>query len=553
MLRELRIKNLAIIKNLDLEMKENFIVLTGETGAGKSIILDGINLLIGEKVSFDMIRKDAEFLSAEGVFDIKEDTKLKLKEIDIDTNDEFIIKRVMEKNGKNKTLCNEQRISLPGLKNIMEDIVDLVGQHSHQMLLNKNQHIKLVDNFLDDEGKNIKIEIKDIYNKYLEVNAKIYETEEKIREMQEKKDLYLFQFEEINKLSIKENEDEELEKEYKILFNAGKIKDNLSDSVLKLREGNINVLSFLSSVKNNIEKILTFYEEFKNIYDKLDTIYYDVEEIFYALENKLEDIETDENRLNEVITRLDEIKKLKLKYGSEIKDIINYKNELKEKISYAEDNNIEIEGLKNLKKELEENYEKKSIILSQKRRKIADDIEYKLVNELYALNMKGIQFKVDFKENVSMNLNGKDSIEFLISTNVGEDMKPLSKIVSGGEISRIMLSLKSVFSKVDNVSLLIFDEIDTGIGGETVKRVAEKLEEISKNSQVICITHSPHIAAKAKQHFYIEKRTINNETVTFVEELNKEQRVEEISRMLSGDTKSEIVRQHAEELLRGEE
>lgn len=553
MLRELRIKNLAIIKNLDLEMKENFIVLTGETGAGKSIILDGINLLIGEKVSFDMIRKDAEFLSAEGVFDIKEDTKLKLKEIDIDTNDELIIKRVMEKNGKNKTLCNEQRISLPGLKNIMEDIVDLVGQHSHQMLLNKNQHIKLVDNFLDDEGKNIKIEIKDIYNKYLEVNAKIYETEEKIREMQEKKDLYLFQFEEINKLSIKENEDEELEKEYKILFNAGKIKDNLSDSVLKLREGNINVLSFLSSVKNNIEKILTFYEEFKNIYDKLDTIYYDVEEIFYALENKLEDIETDENRLNEVITRLDEIKKLKLKYGSEIKDIINYKNELKEKISYAEDNNIEIEGLKNLKKELEENYEKKSIILSQKRRKIADDIEYKLVNELYALNMKGIQFKVDFKENVSMNLNGKDSIEFLISTNVGEDMKPLSKIVSGGEISRIMLSLKSVFSKVDNVSLLIFDEIDTGIGGETVKRVAEKLEEISKNSQVICITHSPHIAAKAKQHFYIEKRTINNETVTFVEELNKEQRVEEISRMLSGDTKSEIVRQHAEELLRGEE
>jgi len=552
LLKELRIKNLAIIKEINLNIKEKFIVLTGETGAGKSIILDGINLLIGEKVHTDMIRKDADVLLAEGVFNINSDSIEKLEEINIEPDDELIIKRTIETAGKNKILCNDSRITLSGLKNVMKTVVDLVGQHTHQMLLDKNQHLNLIDKYLDDEGEVLKKDIRSIHSRYIEINSKIYNIEEEIKELREKKDYYQFQLNEINKANLIENEDVILESEYKILFNAGKIKDNLTDSVLKLRNGDTNIMSMLSSVKHNIEKISNYSEEFSKVYDKIDEIYYDIEEVFYSIDNKLEDIECNDNRLSEVVEKLDIIKKLKLKYGFEIKEILEYKEILKNKIALTE-NNSEIDILNKEKKILEEEHKNNSIKLTEKRRKIANDIEYKIVKELSDLNMENIKFKVHFVKLAEMNPTGNENIEFLISTNIGEDMKPLSKIVSGGEISRIMLALKSVFSKVDNISLLIFDEIDTGIGGETVKKIANKLDELSKYTQIICITHSPHIASRAKQHFYIEKKIVDNETITYVNELDNEGRINEISRMLSGNTKSEIVREHAISLLRGEE
>jgi len=411
----------------------------------------------------------------------------------------------------------------------------------------------LIDRFLDEEGKTLKVEIKEIYDRYLNINAKIYQIEKDRKESAEKKDFYMYQYKEIEMAALKENEDDDLEKEYRILFNSGKIRDNLSKIGGNLREGEPNILSLLSSTQSCLEKLFAYGEEYEQMNEKLDNIYYDLEEMFFEVENKLDEVETDENRISFIAERLDKIKKLKLKYGSEISEILKLKEELKRKLDNIENSNDEEEMLKKQKIECEEKYFKKSVLLSKKRRKIAEDIEYKLVNVLETLNMKGICLKVDIKETGAINPNGIDNIEFLISTNIGEDLKPLAKIVSGGEVSRIMLALKGIFSKVDNISLLIFDEIDTGIGGETVKRVAENLCEISQNSQVICITHSAQIAAKADQQFYIEKKVIDNETETCVEELRNEKRIDEISRMLSGNDSSLIVRQHAMELLRKED
>ncbi len=554
MLKELRIKNLAIIKEVELELEDNFVVLTGETGAGKSIILDGINLLIGEKVSSDMLRKEADILMAEGVFEVKQNTINKVVGMGIDVEgNEIIIKRIIERKGKGKIYCNNNRISMKALKEIMQDVVDLVGQHSHQMLLNKNHHLHLLDSFLDDEGKNIKNEIKKIHEKYLKINASLFKIEKERKEIEEKKDFYEFQYREIEEAKLRENEDNELEKEYRVLFNSGKIRDNLIQIAGNLREGEPNILSLISGTQVCLEKLFSFGTEYEVMNEKLSNIYYELEEVFYETENRLDEVETDESRITYIADRLDKIKKMKLKYGSEISEIIKYGEELKQKLENLNTSSSEEEKLKKDKNMLEEEYLKKTTILSKKRRKIAEDIEYKLVRVLETLNMKGIKFKIEITKAASMNPNGKDDIEFLISTNIGETLKPLVKIVSGGEISRIMLALKSIFSKVDNVSLLIFDEIDTGIGGDTVKKVAEKLYEISRNTQVICITHSPHIAAQANQQFYIEKKIENNTTITCVNKLSKEERIHEIARMLSGRDSSKIVKQHAMELLRREE
>jgi DNA repair protein RecN (Recombination protein N) len=553
-LKELRIKNLAIIKELELELEDGFIALTGETGAGKSIILDGINLLIGEKVSADMLRKEAEILVAEGVFEVKENTLDKIKELGIEVEDnEIIIKRIIERNSKGKVFCNDNRISMKALKSIMEDVVDLVGQHSHQMLLNKASHIQLLDSFLDEESKELKKHIKKVYDRYLKVNSSLFQIEKQRKELEEKKDFYEFQYSEITEAKLKENEDNELEKEYRILFNSGKIRDNLIKIAGNLREREPNILSLISGTQACLEKLFSFGSEYESMNEKLSNIYYELEEIFFEAENKLDEVETDENRISYIADRLDKIKKLKLKYGTEISEILEYRDELKQKLDNLNTSSSEELKLKKEKIELEEEYSKKSTILSKKRRKIAEEIEYKLVRVLESLNMKGIKFKISILETGSMNLNGKDEVEFLISTNIGEGLKPLAKIVSGGEISRIMLALKSIFSLVDDVSLLIFDEIDTGIGGETVKRVAEKLYDLSKNTQVVCITHSPHIASKANQQFYIEKKIEENTTVTCVKKLSDDERIHEIARMLSGEDSSKIVKQHAMELLRREE
>lgn len=551
MLRELKIENLAIIDELDLEFGDGLIVLTGETGAGKSIILSGINLLIGEKASVDMIRDGEDHLLAQGVFEINEEQAEELSArfgIDVEDN-EVIVRRYFDRNSRGKVYVNGVRVSLTNLKEIMGTLVDIVGQHSHQMLLNKNNHVRLLDKFLGEEGKELRGNINRVYLKYKEVSNKIDEIEKNRQEAIEKREFYEFQLNEINRVAPEVDEDNRLEEEYKKLFNAGKIKDKILDSNIQLRDGEINALHFINNSRRNIESLCKYGEEFEEILEKLEKVYYELEDCIDMLDTADRDIDIDENRLQKVIERLDLINKMKSKYGATIEEIIEFRDSIAEKINLLEENSFEVKKLLKEKKEAEEEYWKLALELRELRLKKALEIEKLLEQELQFLKMGDARFHIVVDKNEHMGNNGSDSIEFLISTNIGQGMKPLWKIASGGEVSRIMLALKVIFSRVDNIPILIFDEIDTGVGGETVRKIADKLREIGDHAQVVSITHSPAIAARAHEQFYIKKETVNNKTSTTVKKLDAKGRVVEIARMLAGENVTEAVLQHAEELL----
>lgn len=550
MLRELLIENLAIIEKLNLEFGDGLITLTGETGAGKSIILSGINLLLGEKASVDMLRSGENMLVAQGVFEINEEQKTELEKLDIDTEDnEVIIRRTLDAKGKEKSFVNGARVPRSKLKEVMKTLVDIVGQHSHQMLLNRENHIKLLDKFIEEEAKNVRIKLEESLEKFNNVDVKIKEIEKEKKETADKKEFYEFQLDEIEKANLKKDEDIELESEYKKLFNAGKIKEKLSMSGFYLKNDEVNALSVIYSCKKNIESIIDCGKEFEDIYEQLERIYYDLEDCASTIEQIESDIEIDENRLDAVIERLNIIEKLKNKYGSSIDEILEYAKTISQKLRTLEDNNFEVENLLKEKEKFREDYWKYAKELRDIRKRFIKKIEENLGKELDFLNMKDAKLDIKLEEKDIMTKNGSDAIEFFIATNIGQPSKPLQKIASGGEVSRIMLALKVIFSHVDNIPILIFDEIDTGVGGETVRKIADKLKEIGKNAQVICITHSPAIASKANEQYYIKKTSKDGETFTSVKKLSYEERISEIARMLAGENVSEAVIEHAKELL----
>ena len=550
MLKELQIENLAIIEKLDLEFGDGLITLTGETGAGKSIILSGINLLIGEKTNIEMLRDGEKLLVAQGVFSVNKEQEKELSELGIEAEDgEVIVRRTMDNKGKGKAFVNNMRVPVSGLKEVMGTLVDIVGQHSHQMLLNKENHIKLLDKFSEEETKEIRKNLETALDDFIRLDRKIERIDEEKKELREKKEFYEFQLDEIDKMSLVKGEDELLESEYKKLFNAGKIKEKLSMAEACLKNGEVNALSIIYASKKNIESIADYGEEFEENLERLERVYYDLEDCVSSMERLNEDIEVDEGRLEEVISRLDAIGKLKNKYGSSIEEILEYRNEIEKKLRNLDESNFQVKKLVKEREIAKEKYWKYALELREIRKNCIRKIEEQLGEELTYLNMKDAKFEINLEEKETMTKNGSDGIEFFISTNAGQKPKPLQKIASGGEVSRIMLALKVIFSHVDNIPILIFDEIDTGVGGETVRKIAGKLKEIGRNAQVICITHSPAIASKANEQFFIEKKTENDKTVTTVRKLDDEGRINEIARMLAGENVSDAVISHAKELL----
>lgn len=550
MLKELQIENLAIIEKLDLEFGDGLITLTGETGAGKSIILSGINLLIGEKTNIEMLRDGEKLLVAQGVFSVNKEQEKELEELGIEAEEgEVIVRRTMDSKGKGKAFVNNMRVPVSGLKEIMGTLVDIVGQHSHQMLLNKENHIKLLDKFTEDETKEIRKNLETALDDFTRLDRKIERIDEEKKELREKKEFYEFQLDEIDKVSLVKDEDEILENEYKKLFNAGKIKEKLSMAEACLKNGEVNALSIIYASKKNIESIADYGEEFQENLERLERVYYDLEDCVSSMERLNEEIEVDEGRLEEVISRLDAIGKLKNKYGSTIEEILEYRTEIDKKLKNLDESNFQVKKLIKEREKAKESYWKSALELREIRKKCIKKIEEQLGDELTYLNMKDAKFEISLEEKDTMTKNGSDNIEFFISTNAGQKPKPLQKIASGGEVSRIMLALKVIFSHVDNIPILIFDEIDTGVGGETVRKIAGKLKEIGRNAQVICITHSPAIASKASEQFFIEKKTENDKTVTTVRKLDDKGRVNEIARMLAGENVSDAVISHAKELL----
>ena len=550
MLRELKIENLAIIDELDIEFEKGFIVLTGETGAGKSIILSGINLLIGEKASVDMIRDGEENLVAQGVFDVDEEQKKKLEAMGIDTDgDEIIIRRYYNRNGKARAFVNNVRITLADLKEIASTLVDIVGQHSHQMLLNRNNHIKLLDSFLSKEDKEIKEKLSSLLSQHREIKSKIEKIESDKKETLEKKEFYEYQLEEIEKLKLKDGEDEILEAEYKKVFNAEKIREKVYESLEYLKYDDDSALGFILESIRNIEYLGKYDERYLELAKRMESAYYELEDCVGEIEDISKNIEVTESDLDKIAGRMNTLKRIKEKYKRTLSELIEYREDLKEKLSDMNSGDFKTRELQKELDKIKAEYDKLAEKLSESRKEIALKIEDELLNELKFLNMEDAKLKVQMNKIDRMTNDGYDEIEFFISTNVGQELKPLNKIASGGEVSRVMLALKVIFSKVDNIPILIFDEIDTGIGGETVRKIALKLKEIGDSTQIISITHSPVIASKASQQFYIEKYVENSKTISRVKKLSANERIKEIGRMLVGEKINDEVLEIANKML----
>ncbi|ACZ00838.1 DNA repair protein RecN [Streptobacillus moniliformis] len=542
MLKELKIENLAIIDEIDINLEKGLTVLTGETGAGKSIILDGLSLIIGEKANKEMIGKNSEKVTVEAVFNLDEEQIEKLNDLDYEFNDELIISR--EFGIDNKVRVNNKRFTLSNLKEISSNVLDLVGQHDHQYLLNSNYHLYLLDKFLDKDSLKIKSNMKEYISKIDTLNEEIEIIKKEKSEVIEKRNLYEYIVDEIFKHNLEIDEDEELENEYNELFNSGIITDKLTEI--------LDILDFSSfkKVKKDLEKLSEYSNKYDNLTERFNNVYEELNDMVDELSSSLTSVDNNPYRLEEVNDRLNIIKKLKIKYGSSIKEILEYGENIKHKLELIESSD---ETLYNKEKELEENikgYTKLSKKLSILRKDKAKTLKDSVMKELKELNMPQVVFDIEFTEIDRININGNDGVKFLISTNKGEKLKDLSKIASGGEISRIMLALKIVFSKVDHISCLIFDEIDTGISGETVIKIANKLKELSNNVQIICVTHSPQIAAKANNQFLIYKESDEKNTRTKIKKLDTKERVREIARILSGDNITKASLEIAKEMMK---
>ena len=560
---------MALIKELNIEFEEGLNVLTGETGAGKSIIIEAIDLILGGSNATDLIRDGEDSLVVEGLFLLAPQEKELMDNLNLDGEivDEegaLLIRREVNKKGRNKCWINQRLINLSTLQEIGTFLVDLHGQHNHQSLLDSSKHIDLMDNLGGDKIIKYRKELSDNYRIWREKSKKLFQLIRDREENLKRIDFLKFQLEEIDKASLVKDEDRVLEEEEMVLRNAEKIIETMEKANFILYEGGseqVSVRDSLSEVSTDLGEISSLDRRIEKIRENLKEIGYQFEDIVNEIVKYKDEIELDSQKLKEVEGRLNLINSLKSKYGSTVEEILEYRQKIYqelEDIDYSEDK------VKKLKEELDSLENKISAIshhLNVNRRKIAEDLEEMVIRELEDLNMKKCQFKVsinNYEDDNGIEIEGKkykigprgiDDIEFMISPNVGERLRPLARIVSGGEVSRIMLALKSILSEVDQVPTLIFDEIDSGVGARLGEVIAQKLKALSKKRQVICVTHLPQIACRAGRHFYIEKYILNNQTGITLKEMEGEERVKEIARMLDGSQMSEITIQHAQKML----
>lgn len=535
MISTLHIKNIGIIDEIMIDFSKGFNILTGETGAGKTLIIGALGIVAGGRFSKEMIRKGENHSFVEVSIYLPNHPKA------VDGN--IIISREIFDNGRNTCKINGRLVTVNELKEFMNNIINIHGQNDNQNLLNKENHIKYLDKFLGKEFLSKKNEYTDLYNKYVDINRKLKENYGDEKEKQRKLDLLNYQVNEIKNANLKIKEDEELEEQRNLIVNAEKISKSLNEADMQINE---NALNSISIAIKNLEKIEEINIKYQKTLSSLKSNYYDLQEIAIDLNHYNSDTSFEEEERDEIENRIDEINDLKRKYGNTIEEILNYKNEVEEEIDKIE--NLE-EKNKELKTELTKitaELEKRAIELHIIRQKHGIELETKINSELADLEMPNAKFKINI-ENTNFNKDGNDEIEFMITTNKGEDFKPLIKTASGGEMSRIMLAIKTVLSDVDEVPILIFDEIDTGISGKAGNAVGEKLKTISKNHQVIIVTHLASIAAKGDSNYYIYKEIEGDNTKTRIKNLNEQEVIEEIARIASGIV-SEISLKHAMEL-----
>lgn len=556
MIIELSIKNFAIIDNLKINFTKGFNVLTGETGTGKSIIVESIGMILGQRANRNLVRSGKDKAILEGVFYLENPQKINMildrYGIDKDPENYLIITREIFSNGRSVSRVNGRTVTLIMLNDITSNLVDIHGQYEHQSLLQIENHIKLIDTFGDYELKRLLEQVEGKYKELSQEKRKLKDLTLDSIERDREMDLLKYQIEEIENSNLDKLDEEELLSEYNKISNIKEIEMVLGETANIMKDDGYNNYSIVDSINrciSNMNKIKGYGEEFEEYVKTLEYINYELQDLYRNIVNYLEKLDMDNERLMELEERIDTINKLKRKYGNSIDEILQYKDKIKERYNVLLNVEQAIEKINTNISIMEEELSHNCSKLTDLRKKISKSIEKMITQELKDLNMNNVVFKVDFKRLERFTEIGWDKIEFLISTNKGEDLKPLSQIVSGGEMSRIMLAFKRILADYDNIPTLIFDEIDTGISGRTGQVVGEKMKMISKNHQVICISHLPQIAALADTHFLIDKETVDDKTTTIVRKLEDEERIDELSRLLGGVDLTDTTKLHAKEML----
>ncbi len=564
MLRTLYVKNYALIEEIEVEFKSGLNIITGETGAGKSILIDALGLILGERASSDVVRKGADKAVVEGIFYVGGNKKIKkiLEDNGIGFSDELILRREVSAKGHSRCFANDVPISLVLMKEIGNHLVDLHGQHEHQSLLRVETHIELLDDFggLIGMVEEFRREIHKLDNLYKQLD----ELKQKERTLKEKRELYEFQLKEIEAVNPQIGEDEQLESELKLLENAERLYEVTSQLYSLLYSSEKSIHDLLVIVRNQLEDLSDIDKRFQPYVEEARSAQAIVDEITSFVQNYNSRIEFNPDRLEFIRERLHMLNRLKKKYGGTIESVIEYRDKVKREFELVE--NFEGEIAK-LNQEIEEQIKVCSEIaerLSSKRREISETVSEAIVDVLKELGIENARFEVRIEnrpksegrcyvkfgnECYEVNDRGVDYVEFYISTNVGEDPKPLVKVASGGEVSRIMLALKSILAKSERLPLLVFDEIDTGISGRIAQKVGYSLKNLSKYHQIIAITHLPQIASLADTHYLAEKVIQDGRAVTKIRELGIEERIKEIAKLMSGEEVTRASIESAKELM----
>ena len=544
MLLSLNISNFAVFENISVNFDPGFNVVTGETGSGKSVLIDAIQLILGERASKESIRKGKNSAIIEGIFDISDnDNLLKLlKELDmeIDNDDFLIISRELLDNGKNINKVNQRTVPLSTIKTIGSFLIDIYGQFGHESLFKKENHIKLLDSLIQKEISRILEEYVDLFIKFNKLSNEINILTEKLLNKDNKIEQLKYEIDEIDDAQLKEFEEDELLKKIKKLTNVQEIKKSLFEAIRTINSDNLN------NVYTILNKIQSYDEKLEVFLSRLDIQLEELKMLSYDLRDYSDNLDIDEKELNLIENRMSLINRLKRKYGFSIEKINEYRNSCNEELNILMQAESRLNSLVNEKNKIFKSLTQYADTMSKKRKEAAEYLEKQILIELNDLNMKNIKFKVNIqKKNIS--LDGVDNIEFLISTNVGSDLNSVQKIVSGGEASRIMLAFKKIKSDIGQT--MVFDEIDTGISGKTAQMSGIKMNYISLNNQVICVTHSPQIASISKNHYFIEKNVVGNNTYSTINKLDYEKKVYEIARLLSGMNITDKSLNNAKELI----
>ena len=550
MLLNVSVKNLALIKESDIYFKDGINILSGETGAGKSIIIGSINIALGGKVNKEMVRSGEDHAMVELVFKVdRESTRKKLEDAGVNLEDGEVIVTRKIVNGRSITKVNGETFPVSALRDITALLIDIHGQHDHQSLLKVDKHIGILDEFAAADISDVKNDVLKAYNAYVDAKNELemfdMDEEQRIRECE----FYNFEINEITDADLTIGEDNDIEESFKKVANMKKILESVSvvHNVMNGDTGE-NVLDMLGRAVSEMASVSDYDDSLKDIYNQLVSIEDLCSSVSRDVSEYADSSEFDEERAKELEERLDLINHLKLKYGNTIEKILEYRDEKQQKLELLENYDIKKKQAQQKLDETEKILDKKCEKLSNLRKKYAVKFEKRVAETLEDLNFLQVKFKVDFKKAGTYSANGNDKAEFMISTNPGEPLMPLAKIASGGELSRIMLGIKTIMAGQDDIDTLIFDEIDTGISGRTAQKVAEQMKLLSKKHQIICITHLPQIAAMADNHLKIEKTSEGNETSTKIYPLDEEKSVEELARMLGGAEITETVMQNAREM-----